>query len=334
MGLPEKYAEEYTPKPPIEDVTFLEKIGHRVEVLKDSFSTLSTLEKIALIALAMLIVGILAYVIVSVFSLLSLRRGGIKTYQGTKQSLTAIQQPQSNSQGQLPNSGQSSGTIKATGIGGIVQTIVSNITNSTSSSKNTMTSTTGTSGQTNTTPQSSSSKSQGGTSSQPYIVNFLYGLLYFENPQTGQVSPYIVTNVNPSSYIWETYVNDTDGFSISYPKNWTIIKRTDYGHEGVAIFPPSEDPENKDAKIIGFGWSAYHLVPRTVSTHIYYQTSITIDNVFGQLYTLGGEQGDKKGIAVLLPHRYGYVTVGGSTETDELIYVLQYMLGTLKLKKN
>ncbi len=352
MALREKYSEGYVPKVVEEDPTFGEKISVHIDALKNSFSALTSPEKIALVSAGVLIVGILVYVAMSLFTLVSLRNVGVKTYQGTKQSQTATQQSGTSNGGQQPLSSSNGGSISTgingsvntgatqntndTGISGILQNIVSNISGSSSKSTGTN-STTGTSNQTSTSTisqTSSSQSSQGGTATQPYIVNFLNGLLYFADPQTGVVSPYIVTNVNPASYVWETYINGTDGYSIEYPKNWTVLKLAQDGHEGVVIYPPTEDQGNKNAKRIGFGWSAYYLLPTTASTNIYYQTPITISQTLGQLYTLGGGEGDKKGIAVLLPHHGGYVAIGGSAETDELVYAFQHMLSTLTLKKN
>lgn len=340
-----------------EDLSLWEKVSYKTNQLKEDFLHLSLWQKITLLTVGSILITILFYTFFTVTKLSQIKKYDQPPYvtdqssaPGTKNN--SAQQDNKDTFNQLQTgletavinkSSQSASTTVAmptpqTTNDGVVNFIQNLLGGSSQSSSGTTSTggTTNTTGNTNTqNSQTSQSQSQQSTSvpTQPYIVNFLNGLLYFQDPTTGVVAPYILSGVNPADFTWGRYTNSTDGYSIEYPTNWTMIKRNDGGHEGLSIYPPTENPQSNDAKQIGLGWSARYLLPTAGGSEIYYQTSITISNTLGQLYTLGGGDQGGRGTAVLFPHRFGYFGLGGSADTNEFIYVFQRMLSSLTLTK-
>ncbi len=337
-----------------EELTFYEKIKAKFGELKEDFLHLSLWQKLALIIVGSIFFTILFYALFTFTQLAHIQKASKASSNTSLNNTGSSNNQQGNTQGQnnqgssgqtnittpYQNTGSLGGSslvnsqpAQATGSAGIVgflQNLVGGKTNSSSQTSGSS-STNGTSGTSGTTSQTSQTSSQ--NVPQPYIVNFLNGLLYFQDPQTGQVTPYILSGVNPADFTWGRYVNNTDGYAIDYPTNWQLIKRTDGGHEGLSLYPPGEDANSSNAKQIGLGWSVRYVLPAAGGTDIYYQTSITVNNTLGQLYTLGGGAQGGKGVAVILPHRFGYFGLGGSADTDVFIYVFQQMLSSLTLTK-
>ncbi|GEM_PF-5801074 len=168
-----------------------------------------------------------------------------------------------------------------------------------------------------------------GTNGSPLVssTSFLSQLLYFKNAQ-GQIVPYVPGSVSPSLFSWGVYNNTDDKYSIEYPKNWIVVKNIDNGHEGLSIYPPNADLSASQAQSIGLGWSSNYHLPSIDAATISFQTSITVSGILGQLYTQGSLGANN--IAAMFPYRFGYFGIGGSASSDELIYVLDHMLSTLK----
>lgn len=330
-----------------EDMSLLEKTQYKLNQLKEEFLHLVLWQKIALLIAGSILCSILFYTFFTVTKLAQIKKSSYPNPQSdtSNTSVTAKNsglKEDTNSQTQTnsvmlndnPSSPSATGSETQTpgDIIGFIQNLLgNNQSTSNSSSQKSTTITTGASGISGST--GTQSQQSGSVLTQPYIVNFLNGLLYFQDPKTGEVTPYILSGVNPSDYAWARYTNPTDGYSIEYPTNWQMIKRSDNGHEGLSLYPPEEDPADNDAKQIGLGWSPQYLLPTAGGAEIYYQTSITISNTLGQLYTLGGGDQGNKGIALLIPHRFGYFGLGGMADTSEFIYVFQHMLSSLTLTK-
>lgn len=326
-----------------EDLSFLEKAQYKANELKEEFLHLSPIQKIVLIIVGGILATIIFYTFFTVTKLAQIKKiNNSPTNNTTANTSTSPenseQKDDSKSHAEIDTKTRvidkgstATATITETplpqvvnGFVGFIQNLLgdsSQSSSNTTGSTKTTTSTTGTTGATPTPVP------------QQYIVNFLNGVLYFQDPQTGAITPYILSGINPADFTWGRYTNSVDGYSIDYPTNWTMIKRNDGGHEGLSLYPPEENPESNDAKQIGLGWSARYLLPTAGGSEIYYQTSITINNTLGQLYTLGGGDQGGRGTAVLLPHRFGYFGLGGSADSNEFIYVFQHMLSSLTLTK-
>lgn len=339
-----------------EDLSFWEKIKYKTNQFKEDFLHLSVWQKIAILTAGSIFVSILFYTFFTVTRLAQIKKYDQPPYINDQSGTTGLkdnstQQDNNGTSNQLQaeletaviNKSSESATVivpmptptTTNAIISIIQNLLGG-SNQSSSGTTSTGGTTSTTGNTNTqNSQSSQSQSQQSTSvpTQPYIVNFLNGLLYFQDPTTGVVAPYILSGVNPADFTWGRYTNSTDGYSIDYPTNWTLVKRSDNGHEGLSLYPPTENPQSNDAKQIGLGWSGRYLLPTAGGSEIYYQTPITISNTLGQLYTLGGGDQGGKGTAVLFSHRFGYFGLGGSADTSEFIYVFQHMLSSLTLTK-
>lgn len=332
-----------------EDLSFLEKTQYKLNELKEEFLHLPVWQKIALIVAGSILATILFYAFFTATKLSQIKKisqpptrtnqtnAPASTVNKGQQKNTEKDQSKIDAETRTINKSSPSATANTDqsvpqttgGVADFIQNLLVGGSQSSSSS----TSEDGTITITGTSKTTSTQNAQPTSAPQQYIVNFLNGVLYFQDPQTGQVTPYILSGVNPADFTWGRYTNSADGYSIDYPTNWTMIKRNDSGHEGLSLYPPEENPGNNDAKQIGLGWSARYLLPTTGGTEIYYQTSITINNTLGQLFTLGGGDQGGRGTAVLLPHRFGYFGLGGSADTSEFIYVFQHMLSSLSLTK-
>lgn len=170
-------------------------------------------------------------------------------------------------------------------------------------------------------------------STKPNTPNLSSIALYFKDTQTGQLTLYQAPSANPDpDIIWKTYVNDADGYSIEYPYNWVPIKIYYVGHEGMAIYPIGVDTNltvQDGLKEIGLGWSPINYqLPFTNPDDVAYSTPITVSRVDGTLYTQGVL--GTNNVAAIFPYRGGYFGLGGTANTDDMIYVFRYMLASLK----
>lgn len=337
-----------------DELSFFEKIQAKFQQAKEDFFHLPLWQKLALIIAGSIFFGILFYTIFTFTKLAHIQKS---TTVGKNPPGVNFQTNQQNTQGQnnqnqnnqtattpnqntggsampLPGNNQQ---LEATGSAGVVGFLQNLVGGKNSSSQTGTSSSTG--GQsTQSTNTINSQNTQNGTQatpkpSQPYIVNFLNGLLYFQDPQTGAVTPYILSGINPADFTWGRYTNDIDKYAIDYPTNWQLVKHNEGGHEGISVYPPGEDTNNSSAQQIGLGWSVRYVLPTAGGSDIYFQTAITINNTLGQLYTLSNGTQGGKGIAVLLPHHFGYFGIGGSADTNTFIYVFQHMLSSLTLIK-
>lgn len=191
-----------------------------------------------------------------------------------------------------------------------------------------------------------SSESNGGSSSSPSNSNGSNNgsggvigttdlsnvTLYFQSP-SGTPEVYVTPTAPPADLTWQTYYNSRDNYSISYPVGWQAVKTVYNTHEGVGLYPPGADTSltvQDGLQEIGFGVSQYNYqTPYFDSSNATYTTSVLVDGYSGTLYTQGSLGSNT--IAVVFKYGDAYFGLGGTANSDEMIYVFNYMLSSLQL---
>lgn len=150
----------------------------------------------------------------------------------------------------------------------------------------------------------------------------------FKNPD-GTTTTYIPAGTPPGDIRWGRYTNNKSKYAINYPINWQFTYTLDeFGFEGIALYPPGADLNDKNGPHIGFGMSETFLLPSALSTAgTPYTTPIKSDGITGNLYT-NGPLGNSY-IASTFKYN-GYYFGLGSTKSDPLFaYIYYYMIYSL-----
>lgn len=149
---------------------------------------------------------------------------------------------------------------------------------------------------------------------------------------TGRLKVYVLPNIGPTGISWRTYRDTVDRFSVSYPSNWIAVRARHLGHEHLTVYPPGTNSQSNvpgGAPGIGIGWTNQYRQPSANDPLIAGRHVVRVGGVSGYAYTVGG-----LGLQTIaaFPHGGGSVVLGGDAVTDELIYVFQHMLASLRFR--
>lgn len=151
--------------------------------------------------------------------------------------------------------------------------------------------------------------------------------IVFQNPD-GSTFTYIPPGTPPDDVRWGRYKNTKSNYEINYPSNWQFVYSIDSdGFEGIALYPPGADINNRNSPLIGFGMSASFLLPTVGDTGGALKTPLIVDGKNGSLYT-NGSFGDSY-IASILSYSGNYFGLGSSKTDATFAYVYYYMINSL-----
>ncbi|HSW48292.1 MAG TPA: hypothetical protein VLG67_04395 [Candidatus Saccharimonadales bacterium] len=150
--------------------------------------------------------------------------------------------------------------------------------------------------------------------------------IVFKNPD-GTTTTYFPPGTPPDEVRWGRYTNTKSKYAINYPVNWQFVYSVDgNGFEGVALYPPGVNPNDRNSPHIGFGMSSKFLMPAGESEGSLI-TPVTVDGNSGKLYT-NGPLGDSY-IASVLNYSDNYFGLAGTKSDATFAYVYYYMIYSL-----
>ncbi len=157
-------------------------------------------------------------------------------------------------------------------------------------------------------------------------------ILYFQDPN-GNLQQYVAPTAAPANLSWETYVNNSDYYTIEIPVNWQVVRTFYNGHEGVSIYPSGMNTAltiQDGLEAIGFGVSQYdYQVPYINQSQASSIAPITIDGYSGTIYTQGSF--GMNTVAAIIRYGNYYFGIGATANSSETIYIFQHMLSSLQL---